>query len=108
MQGYVEVAIAKRGSPDDKIAIGDSVSHAAVDLRLLEDVTRSNGGPGFVECGLIRIHQPKLSKPEIAHSPSSGADVQRIPGRDQHDPKLVAQLLFQVSVTLQALFVEPK
>jgi hypothetical protein len=77
-------------------------------LRLFEDIARPDGRPGFLKGYFVRIHKPKLPKPEIAHCPGGSTDIERIPGRDQHDPKLIAQLLFQVSVALQALFIETK
>lgn len=105
----VEIAVSGRRGSNNKLAIRYGGRKCFEDLRLFQNVTRSDGGAGLFEGCIVRLHQTQACEAEIAHSASNRPDIKRVAGRDKNDAECVighCRLLFEVCVPLQSLFVE--
>ena len=73
--------MAHRGSAYDKCAVGDRGGQGLMNLRLLKNVARANGGTRFSERDLVRIYQAQIAKSEVAHRACGRPDIQGITRR---------------------------
>ena len=82
-------AIAHCSRSHHQHTVRDGLRHSFVFLRLVQQFRRAHCRPSLAESLRKWIHQPQPVRPEIAHGPGRGPNVQRIPRAHQHHDETV-------------------
>jgi hypothetical protein len=85
MQG----SMADGGGSHDKRAISNCFGDGLELFGTLKQRGGTNSGTRLPKRGLIRVHDPQVTKSEIAHCACSRADIERIPRRHKDDAEAI-------------------
>jgi hypothetical protein len=84
VEGVFEDAVAPGRGADDEGTVLHGGGYTMILFTASEHGGSIHRGAGLQICDVVRVHETKMGKPEIAHGASGGPDVERVPGRNQH------------------------
>src|SRR5579864_807963 len=85
LRGMVQFPISNGSSSDHQRAIGNGIGHTVELLGVLEHRGAADGRARLAEREAKGIHDPEMSRAEIAHSTRRRTDIQRVAWTYHHD-----------------------
>ena len=85
----LQVAMADGSGSDHERAVGNRFRHSFILLSRRQHSGGAHGRASALKRHIIRIDDPQTLETEVAHSPSGGADVERIARVHQNDAQMI-------------------
>ncbi len=89
----LQVAMPHGSGANHQRTVRDRFCQALVFLGIGQQPGGPNGGAGFAERDLVRIHHAQAKETEVAHSSGGRADIERVARGNKHYTKLVERWL---------------